>query len=120
VLDVVWSLRRQVSGRDVHEAFPQLAYTTLTTTLDRLHRKGLLRRHKNGRAFQYSARYSRDELSARRAADALGDLLAGTGEGRAVAPLLSSFVDAVTARDRALLDELERLVRDRRRGTPGR
>jgi predicted transcriptional regulator len=99
--------------------FPELAYTTLTTTLDRLHRKGLLRRHKDGRAFQYSARYSRDELSARRAADALGDLLAGSGEGRAVAPLLSSFV-AVTARDRELLDELERLVRDRRRGTPGR
>lgn len=120
MLDAVWSLRREVSGRDVHEAFPALAYTTLTTTLDRLHHKGLLSRRKDGRAFRYRARYSRDELSARRAADALGDLLAESGEPRAVAPLLSSFVDAVGARDRALLDELERLVRERRRGTPGR
>ena len=120
MLDVVWSLRREVSGRDIHQAFPALAYTTLTTTLDRLHRKGLLSRHKAGRAFLYRARYSRDELSARRAADALGDLLAGSTKRRAVAPLLSSFVDAVGARDRALLDELERLVRERRRRRPGR
>jgi hypothetical protein len=30
-------------------------------------------------------------------------------------PLLSSLVDAVSDRDRALLDELERLVREKRR-----
>jgi hypothetical protein len=30
-------------------------------------------------------------------------------------PLLSSLVDAVSERDRALLDELERLIREKRR-----
>jgi hypothetical protein len=30
-------------------------------------------------------------------------------------PLLSSMVDAVSERDRALLDELERLIREKRR-----
>jgi hypothetical protein len=34
-------------------------------------------------------------------------------------PLLSSLVDAVSDRDRALLDDLERLIREKRRATNG-
>ena len=39
--------------------------------------------------------------------------LRGAGEG--AAPLLSNLVDVVAERDDKLLDELERLVRDKRR-----
>jgi heme exporter protein D len=36
-------------------------------------------------------------------------------DGSEPLPLLSSLVDAVSDRDRALLDELERLIREKRR-----
>ena len=58
--------------RDVHADFPNTAYTTVMTTLDRLHRKGVLDRVKAGRAFLYRPRYTADELRLGLAADALG------------------------------------------------
>jgi len=36
-------------------------------------------------------------------------------DGNEPLPILSSLVDAVSDRDRALLDELERLIREKRR-----
>jgi len=39
-------------------------YTTIMTTMDRLFRKGLLARVLEGKAFRYSARYSRKNWSA--------------------------------------------------------
>ena len=82
------------------------------TTLDRLHRKGVLGRRKRGRAFYYEPRLSRPEFESARALDALKVAL--EGDDAAVGPLMSFFVDAVSDRDRELLDELEALVRARR------
>ena len=65
VLDEAWR-RGQVTVRDIHNAFGErIAYTTLMTTLDRLYRKRLLDRKKDGRAFMYTAAVSRQELSMR-------------------------------------------------------
>jgi len=113
VMDVVWE-RGEVSVRDVVLCFGEtVAYTTLMTTLDRLYKKGVLGRRKSGRAFVYRAAASRDQLEQSVAADVVEGLL---GRGAETAqPLLSSLVDAVGARDRALLEELERLVREKRR-----
>jgi len=97
--------------RDLTPDFPEIAYTTLMTTLDRLHRKGVLLRTKQGRAFFYQPRLSRAEFESARAGAALRVALEGSGA--ALAPLLSSFVDAVGSRDRAMLDELATLVRSR-------
>jgi hypothetical protein len=41
---------------------PPLAYTTVMTMLDQLHRKGLVDRRKSGRAFRYTARVSAAEV----------------------------------------------------------
>ena len=71
-----------------------VAYTTVMTTMDRLFKKGLLDRRKVGRAFLYRARATRQQLEN---------------------AVLSSLVDAVSEQDCALLDELERLVREKRR-----
>jgi predicted transcriptional regulator len=63
VMEHLWRAGREASVRDVHEAFaPSLAYTTLMTTLDRLHKKGLLRRRKEGRAFVYAPSVSPEQL----------------------------------------------------------
>src|SRR6267143_3389724 len=54
VLDEAWR-RGEVSVREMFVAFDeQVAYTTLMTTLDRLYKKKLLARRKDGRAFLYS------------------------------------------------------------------
>lgn len=112
VMDVVWE-RGQSSVRDIHRVLgPEWAYTTVMTTLDRLHKKGLLARTKAGRAFLYAPNLSASEFS-RSIARTLLDLLLGHRvEGGE--PVLACIVDTVTEHDHTLLDELERLVQEKR------
>ena len=114
VIDAVGRLQRPGTVRDIQGSFPGVAYTTLMTTLDRLHKKGALRRQKVGRAFAYEPVHERPELEMRLAARNVEELL-GAARGRgAVRPLLSCFIDAVTERDRVLLDDLERILKEKR------
>ena len=107
VLELLWSQRRPATVRHIRRALPELAYTTIMTTVDRLYRKGLLLRHKDGRAFAYAARYSRGELLSELISGHVADLLGAAEEGTA---LLSTLVRAVGQTDAARLDELEALV----------
>lgn len=111
VLEALWALGREASVRDVLEAFPDAAYTTVMTTMERLCRKGVLDRRKDGRAFLYRAVHTREELESRLLARAIEPLL----DGGNAQPILSCFVDEISRRDERLLDELERLVREKRR-----
>ena len=117
VMELIW--RRpgdalEVSVRDIHLEFEgRLAYTTLMTTLDRLHKKGWLGRRKEGRAFFYSPRFSPDEFERGVARDLINRLLGRGSE--AVEPILACIIDTVSERDRALLDELDRLIKEKRR-----
>ena len=114
VLDEAWR-RGQVTVRDIHNAFGErIAYTTLMTTLDRLYRKRLLDRKKDGRAFMYTAAVSRQEFEHEIREDMIDGLLDSGTEP--VAPVLACFVDAVSDRDRELLDELDRLVKEKKQG----
>lgn len=112
VMALVWGR----GDTSVHDACDELgaavAYTTVMTTMDRLFKKGLLARRKVGRAFVYSAAASRAEIEGAVASELVHSLLQREGEPL---PVLSSLVDAVSDRDRALLDELERLIREKRR-----
>jgi len=113
VLEQIWQ-RREVSVRDVYLQFEErIAYTTLMTTLDRLYKKRLLHRRKDGRAFLYSAAVGRDEFEDGIREDVIDSLFElGVGE---IQPVLACFVDTVSERDRELLDELERLVKEKKR-----
>jgi predicted transcriptional regulator len=112
VLDVLWRRETSVTVRDVMTAFPDLAYTTVMTTLDRLYRKGLLVRDRRGRAFTYAPRWSREEMLAQWTGADMVKLLPDTGASR---PFLKMFIEAISRRDVALLDELESLIRAHRR-----
>jgi predicted transcriptional regulator len=113
VLEETWR-RGETSVRDVFSAFDeQVAYTTLMTTLDRLYKKRLLSRRKDGRAFFYSALVTREELEQGIREDLIDGLLGRGADG--VEPVLACIVDAVSQRDRELLDELDRLIREKRR-----
>jgi predicted transcriptional regulator len=113
VMAVVW----KAGDINVREACERLespvAYTTVMTTMDRLFKKRLLTRRKVGRAFVYSATATREEMEGAVATELVQSLLQ-RHRGQPL-PLLSSLVDAVSDRDRALLDDLERLIREKRR-----
>ena len=113
LMQILWS-RGESNVRDVVQQLDRpLAYTTVMTTLDRLYKKGLLDRRMPDRAFLYLARFSREEWERREAENVFAGFLAGPHASREL--LLSSFLDAVGEQDSALLDELEKKIRRKRR-----
>jgi predicted transcriptional regulator len=114
VLEALWSRNGEASVRELLAGFPEIAYTTLMTTLDRLYKKGALARRRSGRAFLYAPVSGGELLEAAVGAKALDALLASFSSPVATRPLLTSFVDAVSRRDELALDELEKALRARR------
>ena len=74
IMDVMWRRGQPATVREVYgplaEARP-LAYTTVLTVMDNLHRKGFLRREMVGRAWRYQPTASREVYTARLMRDAL-------------------------------------------------
>lgn len=111
-LEEIWQ-RGEISVRDVFVRFEKrIAYTTVMTTLDRLYKKGLLSRRKSGRAFLYSALVTSEEFEQRIAEDVIDGLLGQRSEG--VEPILACIVDTISDNDRELLNELDRLIKQKR------
>jgi predicted transcriptional regulator len=55
VLGIVWDLPDpEPTGREVADALPAHAYTTVATVLDRLVNKGILNRRRDGRAIRFA------------------------------------------------------------------
>jgi predicted transcriptional regulator len=113
LMQILWA-HGESNVRDVAQQLSRpLAYTTVMTTLDRLYKKGLLDRRMPDRAFLYSARFSQQEWERTQAENVLTNFLTGPQASREL--LLSSFLDAVGEHDTALLDELEKKIRRKRR-----
>lgn len=69
VLDVLWNLSEDqwATVREVHEELQRdrdIAYTTVMTVLDRMSRKEVVKREKDGRAFRYRATGTRGAMTA--------------------------------------------------------
>ena len=119
VLEEVWRSNCEVSVRDMYRAFDErVAYTTLMTTLDRLFKKNLLNRRKDGRAFLYTAAVARDGFDQSIKADVIDGLLGQGADG--IEPVLACIVDSVSQRDLEFLDELDRLVQEKKRELKGK
>jgi predicted transcriptional regulator len=76
IMDSVWDHAEPVTVRELHDELAAervIAYTTVMSTMDNLHRKGWLNRVKEGKAYRYSATASRAEYSARLMREALAD-----------------------------------------------
>jgi predicted transcriptional regulator len=113
VMEVLWAHGESNVHEVVQRLGRPLAYTTVMTTLDRLFKKNLLVRRKSERAFRYTPRWTRQEWEQKRAGDFVAVFLASpAGSGDL---LISSLVDAVGQYDTALLDELEKKIRSKRR-----
>lgn len=113
-MDVVWS--RNLDDFAVGDVLRVLerrrdiAYTTVMTTLGRLHEKGLLDRHKDGKRYVYSSRMTREEFLQDTAREVL-DGLEEVGAQQALA-LLAEKVSEASPDE---LDELEQMIRRRRK-----
>ena len=67
VMDRLWSWNRPATVREVVDdlrSYRDIAYTTVMTVMDNLHRKGAVTREKDGRAWLYQAARTRDDYAA--------------------------------------------------------
>jgi predicted transcriptional regulator len=74
IMDVIWAGNRPQAVRDVRERMSYgrpVAYTTVMTVMGILYGKGVLRREKHGRAWQYWPAEAKEEHDARLMAEAL-------------------------------------------------
>ena len=88
IMHMVWDHDEPVTVRELFDELKQeraIAYTTVMSTMDNLHRKGWLDRAKEGKAYRYTATASREEYSAR----LMREALTGGGDTEAV---LSHFI----------------------------
>ena len=73
---------------------PQLAYTTVQTTLNVLHRKGKVKRKLVGRAFEYSATVSREVADSHAIKDVLQKVFRGSVDNLLLTLVRSKQLDA--------------------------
>lgn len=112
IMDVVW--KRALTRFCVHDVLSALeenrdiAYTTVMTTLGRLHDKGVLERVRDGKRYLYSAQLTREQFLESTAREVLDGAL---GEQQVLAMLVEKVSEASTTE----LDGLEELIRRRRR-----
>lgn len=112
-MEVVWAVgpvcAREVCDR-LHGSRAR-AYTTIMTTLDRLHRKRILLREKDGLAWRYRPVLTKEAFERAVADRLVGEILASHRDSA-----VAAFVDAASA-DGELLDRLAELVARRRKGS---
>jgi predicted transcriptional regulator len=110
VMDELWS-QGEAPVRAVMDALNkrtrrQRAYTTYMTIMARLHRKGVLDRHRVGKTDYYTPKLDRDEFMASRARTEVEGLVAEYGD-----VALSHFARQVASLDPARRRALQRLAR---------
>ncbi|RBM15277.1 penicillinase repressor [Prauserella sp. PE36] len=99
VMDVLWRAQSPVKVRDVLETLSvnrKLAYTTVMTVLDNLHRKGWAERERDGKAYRYRPAFTREEAAVR----ALREALDASGNPRAA---LLHFANSASERETEIL-----------------
>lgn len=111
IMNVVWGKKLQSFAVSdvlaVLEKQREIAYTTVMTTVVRLHEKGLLVREKDGRRYLYSPKVGREEFLQATARTVL--------EGAVDAPqAMAMLAEKVSEASAAELDNLEALIRQRR------
>lgn len=111
IMDIVWESGSVTVAQvcDLLRGTDKLAYTTIMTIMARLEKKGLLRRTTDGKAHVYRAAFTKEEFGASIVSGLLGGILADFTR-----PALSYFIKNLSAEDRKALDELDRLIRERK------
>ncbi|MGH2413845.1 MAG: BlaI/MecI/CopY family transcriptional regulator [Microcystaceae cyanobacterium] len=103
ILNLVWDLGcatvKEIHERILTDPERELAYTSVTTVLNRLAKKGWLTSYKQGRVFYWQPLVSREEAQAIKSYDQLHRFLAVSNPD-----LVASFADSL---DTASLEQLD-------------
>jgi len=111
VMERLWAWDRPVVVREVLEDLQKerrIAYTTVMTVLDNLHRKGHVTREMDGRAYRYRPSHTREEHTAQ----LMEQVLASSGDRGAA---LMHFVEQMPPAEIARLREALGGISSRRR-----
>jgi predicted transcriptional regulator len=101
-MEVFWSSPTTPrTVRDVHEQFPDHAYTTIMTVLSRLTKKGFLREEKRGRVNTFLETAAREDYIT----GLIMEALSSTNDREAV---LARFADGLAANEKSLFRALLR------------
>ena len=106
ILEIVWHLET-ATVKNVHDTILQdpdreLAYTSVTTVLQRLTQKGWLKCSKKGRAFSWQALVSKEQAQAIQSYEKLNGFLAVSNPD-----VVASFADSL---DTASLEQIEAIA----------
>jgi len=112
MLEELWARGSATVRELVEDGYRHIAYTTVMSALDRLFKMGIVARLREGKAFRYTPRFSREELQRKALAHAFLQLL---DRDRGSSLPLSFLVEVLCERDTELLDDLQKLVEDKRR-----
>jgi predicted transcriptional regulator len=108
VMETLWDAGDAwLTVRQVHDQLAEsrdIAYTTVMTVLDRMERKDVVEREREGRAWRYRPTQSRGEMTAEVMRQALGEF-AEEANHRDREAALVAFVGESTAADRQALRE---------------
>ena len=116
IMNVLWdcgpanvqSVQEKLAGS------PKLAYTTVQTMLNVLHRKGRVRRRLRGRAYDYAPVLTREKAASNAIGDMVDRLFGGSVDG-----LLMSLVKSQQL-DPKKIQKLSALVEEHERGQKGK
>jgi predicted transcriptional regulator len=110
VLEYFWQ-HDEADAKSVHSHFVSRrggSLNTIQSTLDRLYKKGLLTRSKQGHAFQYRAALQRETFIGKLIKDVTSDF------SRDGDSLVSAFATLTDELDTKQLDKLEAMIRSQR------
>lgn len=113
ILQILWQ-QSPLPVREIRDELADggrdIAHTSVITTLNTMFDKGYLNRKKEGKAFLFSPKLKKEQVSHRM----LGDLVDRVFDGSATAVMLSLF--GQSAIDESELKELKRLINQQLRG----
>jgi predicted transcriptional regulator len=115
VMETLWDAGDGwLTVREVHDVLARdrdIAYTTVMTVLDRMTRKQLVEREREGRAWKYRPTQSRGAMTAEVMRQALGEFAQEDNQRDRQAALVAFVGEASDADRRALRDALAELER---------
>lgn len=112
VMDILWD-KGALTGREVFEEVGRekpLAFTTVLTVMDRLLKKGLIKRVKRGGVFVYTASMSKEDFVRQVSQEVLQGILDISASSAA-----SSFVDILYKTSPEEIERLSKLIDERKK-----
>ncbi len=112
IMEIIWQ-KGELTVRQVYETLRDtrsIAYTTVMTVMSRLADKSLLVKLKEGNAFLYRATSTREEFTRSTLKKVINELMADF-----TAPAISQFLDSMEDADPERMEELSRLIEEKRK-----